>query len=380
MPWQEWDTMSLREEFARLACEEGSNVRQLCRRFGISAKTAYKWVGRWSDAGRGGLVDRSRRPLRSPRRTSSDVERLVLETRAEHPAWGGRKLRRVLVDRGHERIPSASTITEILRRHGCLSEEHPSSQGPWQRFEAPCPNALWQMDFKGPIRLLSGGLCQPLSLLDDCTRFCLTVDACADQRTSTVREALTSVFRRYGLPGWVLVDNGSPWGSDAEHQYTPLRVWLIEQGVEMTHSRPYHPQTQGKIERFHRTLETELIGCRTFADLTECRRSFEQWRMTYNLDRPHEALGMQPPTARYRPSSREYRESIGEPEYLPGDIVRVVGEKGRISVQGTELRATPKAFRGKRIALRPTNHDGLHDVFYLHHRITQIDLRNRVAT
>ena len=380
MPWRECDAMSLRAEFVVLADMDGSNVRELCRRFGISPRTGYKWVGRWHDAGRAGLADRSRRPRNSPTRTPKQMEQLVLGVRAKHPAWGGRKLRWMLLGQGYDRVPSASTITAILRRHGCLDREHPSSQGPWRRFTAPYPNALWQMDFKGSVRLTSGGWCQPLSLLDDCARFCLTLDACADQRTATVRSALTGVFRRYGMPDWILVDNGSPWGSYAEHRYTPLRVWLIEQGVAMTHSRPYHPQTHGKVERFHRTLEAELIGRHAFADLPECRRLFERWRATYNLDRPHEALGMEPPATRYRPSQQAYCESVGEPAYLPGDIVRVVYRKGRISLHGRDVHATSKAFRGKRIALRPTDSDGVYDVYYYHHRIAQIDLRDAVAT
>jgi hypothetical protein len=224
------------------------------------------------------------------------------------------------------------------------------------------------------------GALQPLTVLDDCARFCLTVDACADQRTPTVRSALERVFQRYGLPGWILVDNGSPWGSDAVYRYTPLRVWLIEQGVEVTHCRPYHPQTQGKVERFHRTLEAELIGCRVFSDLGECSRSFHQWRTTYNLHRPHEALGMQTPASRYHPSPRQYRSVVAEPEYLPGDIVRVVQEKGRISLHGREIRAATKAFKGKRIALRPTNDDGVYDVYYFHHQIRQIDLPDLMQT
>ena len=176
------------------------------------------------------------------------------------------------------------------------------------------------------------------------------------------------------------MDNGSPWGSDAVNRYTPLRVWLIDHGVEMTHSRPFHPQTQGKVERFHRTMEAELVGQRAFADLSECRDGFERWRMSYNLHRPHEALGMQTPADRYRPSPRAYRHDVGEPEYLPGDIVRSVQEKGRITVNGKRIRAATKAFLGKRVALRPIDRDGVYDVYYRYHRITQIDLRDATPT
>ena len=162
MPWKETSIMSSRKEFVVLAQAPGANIRQLCRRFGISSRTAYKWLTRYADAGAAGLPDRSRRPHHSPRRTPPAVEAQVRAVRNAHPTWGGRKIHHYLLARGVEGVPSASTITAILRRHGLLSTPAHAAPSAWRRFEADAPNHLWQMDFKSPIRLPSG-VCNPLT-------------------------------------------------------------------------------------------------------------------------------------------------------------------------------------------------------------------------
>ena len=219
------------------------------------------------------------------------METAVLALRDEHPAWGGRKLRRRLVDLGHAGVPSASTITEILRRHGRLDANQTDARTAWQRFARETPNELWQMDFKAHFAT-DEGRCHALSVLDDCSRFALAVEACSDQRLDTVKGQLTGVFRRYGLPCAMLTDNGPPWGSseDEESRFTRFEVWLIQLGIPLHHGRPYHPQTQGKDERFHRTIEAELIGRRRFATLAECQHAFERWRHDYNPASQHPSV------------------------------------------------------------------------------------------
>ena len=260
MPWMEVDIVGLREEFVVLSLSPGANVRELCRRFGISAKTGYKWRKRYLAEGRAGLSDRSRCPRHSPRRAPPETEKSVAALRATHPAWGGRKIRARLLALGREEVPAASTITGILRRRGLVEAAESAKRGPWRRFERPRPNDLWQMDFKGHFALTGGGRCHPLTVLDDHSRFALGLEACADERTETVRGHLRALFRRYGLPERILADNGSPWGSDPSHPYTSLTVWLLRLGVGVSHGRPYHPQTQGKDERFHRTVGAEDRG------------------------------------------------------------------------------------------------------------------------
>lgn len=375
MGWRELTIMDQREEFVRLAVTPGANRSELCRRFGISREKGYKWLRRYLAEGRAGLADRPRRPRRSPRRTPAAMEAAVLRVRADsNNAWGGRKIARRLVDTGHGAVPAPSTITEILRRHGRLEERAGEHPGPWRRFERAQPNELWQMDFKGHFAI-GGGRCHPLTALDDHSRYALGLEACGDERDATVRERLVGLFRRYGLPLEMLVDNGAPWGDAGGQPYTGLAVWLIRHGVRLTHGRPYHPQTQGKDERFHRTLKAELLNGRSFGDLAQCQRAFDRWRNVYNHERPHEALGMDTPGRRYRPSPRAFPETPPPIEYAPGDAMRKVGRDGLISFNGRSWRLG-KPFRGQPVALRPGAEDGVFTVHFCTQRIAVLDLRD----
>ena len=302
-----------------LAGQEGANVRALCRGYGISAQTGYKWLARAALDPEERFADRSRRPRSSPRRTPAEVEAKVVALRCAHPRWGGRKLARRLRDLGAPRVPAPSTITAILRRHGRLDESELLTPHAMIRFERDRPNELWQMDFKGHFAH-DAGRCHPLTLLDDHSRFSLCLEACANQRGATVEASLVPTFERYGLPRRMVFDNGSPWGNGPGDPYTPLGVWLLRLGIAISHSRPYHPQTLGKDERFHRSLKAEVLQGRRFRDLAHCRQAFAAWRHVYNLERPHEALDMAVPASRYRPSPRAYPPTLPAIEYAAGEV------------------------------------------------------------
>jgi len=271
MSWQEKTTMSLRQEFVQLAQSDAANMRLLCRRFAISPKTGYKWLKRYAESGASGLSDRSRRPQRSPTQTAGALEQRVLTLRAEHPTWGPRKLRVLLEREGVRALPATSTLSAILQRHGQIASSATLVHRPFVRFEQAAPNQLWQMDFKGHFAT-DTARCHPFTVLDDHSRFALGLEACCDQRTQTVQQRLSSIFRTQGLPERITMDNGSPWGGKSDHHFTPLTAWLIRLGVHVSHSRPYHPQTQGKDERFHRTLGDELLRRRSFANLSDASR------------------------------------------------------------------------------------------------------------
>jgi len=365
--------MSLRREFVELAMQEGANRRALARRFEISPTTGYKWLGRYQAQGPDGLAERSRRPRHSPRRTSEALERAVVELRDEHAAWGGRKLRRRLQSLGHAIVPAASTITQIVRRSGRALGQVSAPSAPWHRFEAPAPNALWQMDFKGHFAL-GAGRCHPLTVLDDHSRFALGLRACANERAVTVEQELRGLFARYGLPERVLTDNGPPWGHSARgERYTTLTVWLMRLGIRVLHGRPHHPQTQGKDERFHRSLRAEVLAGRSFADLGHVQRHFDRWRTVYNTERPHEALQLACPVSRYQISARALPPTLPPIEYGPDDIVRRVQWNGEIYYAGREFRVG-KAFHRLPVALRPGARDGQLDVVFCHQRIGRIRL------
>ena len=375
MPWKVDTVMSQRKEFVILAQAEGANMSELCRRSGISRKTGYKWLGRHAEDGEEGLYDLSKRPRHSPNRTSPQMEQAVVALRLEHPTKGAHVIARMLQDRGYDQAPSKSTITAILRRYGLIEPAESAKRVPYRRFEHAEPNDLWQMDFKGHIPMSRGGRCHPLTVLDDHSRFSLGVRACRNEKGQTVHEHLTSIFRHYGMPHTILVDNGAPWGSDLAHPFTPLTVWMLQLGINVIHSRPRHPQTLGKLERFHRSLKAELLQGRNFADIDHCQSGFDRWRDFYNLERPHHALDLDTPASRYTPSPRSFPRTLPTIEYDSEDIVRTVDVNGRISFRGRPFRVG-KGFRGKRVALRPASTDSAWTVYFSTQPIATIDLDN----
>ena len=374
MPWKEVSIMSQRLEFVTLATAEKANIRHLCRSYGISSATAYKWLHRFQSTGVNGLADRSRRPHHSPSRSAVEMEEAIINLRGQHPAWGGRKLRDRLLALNYSAVPSSSTITAILRRQQLLDPKESAKHRAFQRFERAAPNELWQMDFKGEFKLPHGH-CYPLTILDDHSRFAIALEACARNTRNITQAALIKVFRLYGLPEQITCDNGSPWGSRGRYYFTGLGVWLLRLGIRVSHSRPHHPQTQGKDERFHRTLKAEVLRYQAGDTLAQWQLIFDQWRVVYNTERPHEALSMAVPASRYQPSHRRYPEQLPAIEYGPADIVRKVRSFGHIKYEGREYHVG-SAFYGLHVALRPTITDGLFDVFFCNHKIGKLDLRD----
>jgi transposase InsO family protein len=362
--------MELRQEFVALARQDGTNIAELCRRFGISRKTGYKWLAR-AQGGPSGLTDRSRRPATSPATTAPDVAAAVLAVRDAHPAWGGRKLHHALAREGMVQPPAPSTITAILRRHDRLAPpERPVHA--YQRFEHPAPNDLWQLDFMGQPALSTGHV-YPLTLLDDHSRFALLVAACASQQEAVVQEHLTLAFRRYGLPRCLLSDNGPPWGTAGSPGISALEAWLLRLGIDVRHGRPHHPQTQGKLERLHRTLWAEVRGIRELPDLATAQARFDAWRAVYNQQRPHEALGYAVPASRYRLSPRPFPETLPALVYGPDDAVRRVSKPGRISFRGRTFFVS-HGLIGQTVAIRPTAEEAICSVWYCQRQVALIDL------
>jgi len=374
MAWDEVkQTMSFREEILSLGAQEGTNIRELCRRFKVSAKTFYKWLKRSKAGDTPALQNRSRRPHRSPRRTGVVVETKILAVRAQHPSWGARKIHRILINGGELELPAPSTVHRVLHRNGRIDPAESPKHQAWQRFEHESPNQLWQMDFKGWFHTTDQHRCNPLTVLDDHSRYVVCLQACLNQQTATVQTHLTATFRQYGLPERMTMDNGAPWGNDLQHQFTPLTVWLIRLGVAINHSRPYHPQTQGKDERFHRTLDVDLLRWHSFRDRAHVQKHFDEYRDIYNRQRPHQALGLHVPASRYRLSTRRFPEQLPSIEYDVGDIVRKVHAKGHFQYRGKRY-SVGKAFQGYPVAMRATRADGIFNVFFCHQKIAQINL------
>jgi len=372
MPWNEVSVMDQRREFVRLALQEGANRRELCRRFAISPAVGYKWLARWQ-AGDQELADRSRRPHVMPKRSGTLTETRVLAVRDKYPVWGARKIARCLKREGL-RVPAQSTVHQILCRNGRVKPTENAPPNPGHRFEKEAPNLLWQMDFKGHMPLTNGTDCHPLTMVDDHSRYVLCLKACANEQRLTVQDHLTATFRRYGLPDAFYTDNGSPWGDTSGIHWTGLKVWLLKLGVRVVHARPRHPQARGKNERFHRTLKDEVFAMRRFRNLPEVQQALDAWRIVYNLERPHEALGMDVPASRYRPSSRAMPDRLPRIEYDSGEIVRTVSStRHYISFKG-RMWKVPQAFARERLAIRPLTREGLYGIFFASWQVASIDL------
>ena len=373
MPWKESSQMSSRLEFAMLAAEPDTDMQALCRSFGVSRKTGYKWRNLYLEHGKEGMSDRSRRPLSMPRRCSADLEEQVLVLHDMYPCWGARKLRALLPD---EIAPHPNTIAAILRRHGRqLVPQTDQTTATKKRFEHEAPNLLWQMDFKGHFALTDphAGRCHPLTVLDDYSRFSIALTACSSETGDQVQAALTQAFRLYGLPERITCDNGPPWGTSGHNTLSRLEVWLIRLGIRVSHSRPYHPQTQGKDERFHRTLKRDLLARFGFYSIPACQVGFDGWRDQYNLIRPHEALGQKPPITRYRHSARAFPDQLPNVEYDDADTVRRVRRHGQLAFNGHDY-FVGEGLTGEFVAIRPAAEDGLFQVIFCDREVTQIDL------
>lgn len=377
--------MSQRAEFCILATKSDSNISELCRRFNITRRTGYKWISRYLEDGLSGMLDKSRRPNYFPRKTPPGIEAYVVNLRKKESEWGSKKLHKILCTHKEKGlytftiIPSRGTINKILKRNGLIDPNRSKQSEGFERFEYEYPNELWQMDFKGYFRLLNKEICHPLTIVDDHSRFNVCLEACKDQRETTVRQTLINVFRKYGLPCMILTDNGSPWGSAGNepegmfHAYTEFEKWLIQLNIKLVHGRPYHPQTQGKDERFHRTLKQELINHEQFRDIIHCQKRFNVWRNKYNFIRPHEAINFKTPGDLYTPSIRPYCEKIYPFEYNQTDLKRKVQAKGEICFKNKEFKVG-RAFKGEYVALRETEKNNIYEIYFYNQLVKTITL------
>lgn len=372
MPLEVKTAVDYRHEFVLLASQEGANVRELCRRYRFAPATGYKWLRRYREGGMAALEDRSRRPATSPARTAVAVETRVLAVRDAHPTWGGRKIHHWLERHGVATVPAPTTITAILHRAERVTMDPPPPR-PVQRFVRDQPNELWQLDFMGHRHLRTGRV-HPLSVLDDHSRFGLVLAACADERRATVQAHLTACFQRYGLPDALLCDNGPPWGTSGAGGVTALEAWWMRLGIRIRHGRVRHPQTQGKLERWHRTIGADVFGLRGLATLAAAQAAFDRFRHDYNTERPHEHLAWAVPASHYQPSPRPFPTRLPELVYDDADVVCWVRQKGEITFQGHRVFIS-QGLGGELVGVRPTTTDGVFVVRFAQQPVTTIDLR-----
>lgn len=358
MPWKEETIMSLKQEFINRALAKEESFSSLCAEFRISRKTGYRLLNQYKAEGLSGLLPRSKKPLSSPFKTKPAIEEQLISIRIKQPTWGARKIIRYLNEKGITDLPAASTVTEILKRNNLISIEESLKRKKLIRFERENPNDLWQIDFKGKFQLLTKETCYPLTVLDDHSRFSLNIKACKNEQFLPVKNHLTYTFKKYGLPEQINFDNGNPWGNSKLLPYTKLTVWLMQLGIRVTHSRPKHPQTNGKLERFHRTLKNDLIIRYPMRSFYHAQKSFDKWRHHYNHERPHEAIDMVAPVKRYQASMKSMPTYLPDIEYDNNSILRKVRGNGYISYNGIEY-LIGEAFEGHlvRINLNEVNRE-----------------------
>jgi putative transposase len=341
MSWKETCPMSERMCFVAEVLKGERGMSDLCAIYGISRKTGYKWLGRYEGGGVSALEDRSHAPLWQPQAVSAAVVRRLVQARRQHPTWGPRKLLAWL--QAHDRPggwPAASTVGEILRRHGLVNTRRrrtPVAERAEVALVQPyASNVLWCTDFKGEFRTGDGNYCYPLTLTDAYSRYLLVCRGLESTGGKGVRPWFERAFREYGLPEVIRSDNGSPFATTGLAGLSRLSVWWVKLGIVPELITPGCPQQNGRHERMHRTLKNETtrpVG----ADLRAQQRKFDRFVEEFNLQRPHEALQQRPPGAVYRASARPYPSRIAAIEYPEGFEVRKVRHTGDIKFRGKSI-------------------------------------------
>jgi transposase InsO family protein len=365
----------LRRNFVNEVQSGEQTKTSLCAKYGISRVTGDKWLKR-SILGEE-LTDRSRMPFHTPNKTSGEIENEIIKVRLAHLEWGGRKIVRFLKNAGIIGLPSPSTVSEILKRNGFVTKEASLASTPFKRFEKDYPNDLWQADFKGHFQMLDGLRCHPLTVIDDCSRFALCVDAKHNERYESVVDSFARIFGGYGLPAAILCDNGNPWGTSQTTGYTRFELWLMEQDILPIHGRPFHPQTQGKNERFNRTLKNEVLKYVEINDITHAQKEFDKFRNCYNNQRPHGALDFDTPSFHYIPSEKRFQANSEEWEYPQGYKCRKIKASGYITLNGQGYFLS-EAFGGKTVAFRDSSVEDCVNIYYRNFRIARLNVNERV--
>ena len=373
MGWTAMDVREQRVSFAVCAMRGEKPMTALCAEYGISRPTGYLWLRRYRDAGIGGIAERSRRPLSMPAQTAWEKEERVLALRLEYPDWGARKLQVLLAREGM--TLTVSSVHRILLRYEMVREQdrHGHATG---RFERERPNELWQMDFKGPRLWPGTGAVGPLSVIDDHSRYAIVLAPVASTHAGPVREHLEQAFSACGLPEAMLMDHGTPWwSSHPTGGRTQLALWLIRQGIALHHGRIRHPQTQGKVERFHGSLARALA--RRGPIPGEQVAWLERFRWEYNHVRPHQALGMQTPASVWQRSERKYDPHQPAWVYPEGSWTLKVDCQGKVEIRGQKWKVG-RALQGERVRIEQVEQRLL--IFYCTTLIREIDLAIQRST
>ena len=367
MPWESKTVEELRKEFI-VAANSSNNFSSVCREFGITRKTGYKWIERYRNGEK--LNDKSRKPNTTSNKTPIEVENKILDLRKDNPGWGAKTIKQVLENQGNRNIPCAKTVNNILNRYGCISSEESEKRQKYIRYQKEHCNDMWQTDFKGDFLMNDGNRCFPLDIIDDCSRYLIRIKPSTNTRNLVI-PTFEEAFCEFGMPNSILSDNGGQFAG-FKQGYTQFEKWLMCLDILPIHCSIKHPQTQGKIERFHRTLKDELLKHNNFSNINDADIKMQAWRDKYNNIRPHEALDMLTPSDVYTKSKRKYTGNIPDYEYSGIYPVLKVNCKGYISFDNQRLYFS-ETMRGEYIEFRPNPHGDSLLACFRNFRIAEFD-------
>jgi transposase InsO family protein len=364
MPWRSKSVKELREDFINHVIEFG-NISASCRHFGITRRTGYKWLSRHRS--KDSLENQSRKPKRHSNQTDHATEALILSVRGENPAWGGRKIHDYLSNKGEKSLPCPRTFCNILKRNGCISPEESLKHQAYQRFEREHCNELWQTDYKGDFLLKDGSRCYPLTILDDRSRYSIMIDCKSD--TKGTIDSFRLAFNEYGKPDSILSDNGSQFRG-FQGGYTQFERWLMEHNILPIHGRIGRPQTQGKVERFHRTMKEELLNHHQFKDIHDIREQMKIWQNKYNNERPHLSLNSRCPSDVYVPSTRKYCEKV-DPYNYDGTTYKV-NNRGYLRFANFQVYLS-ETMANTVLEIRESSSQDAFNIYFRNFKIAKID-------
>ena len=375
MPWEETNAMMERRRFIEAASKKDRPFREVCKEFGISEKTGYKWRKRFQEQGYAGLNEESRAPQKHPNSIDGDTAAELIKLRMAHPTWGAKKLI-VLFQKMH-----LSSVNRIIDKAGLLKKKriykaNITSECPRlnQMAEANAPNDVWCIDFKG-WWYSDGEKCEPFTVRDKYSRKILCAKLMTSKTAEAVRAVMTDLFRKYGLPKVIHSDNGSPFAAtNGILGLTALSAWWISLGILPERSQPGRPGQNGSLERVHGDIANEIEG-KIPGGVTGNQIALDAWVEEYNTVRPNEAIGMKTPDEVYRPSDRKYTGDIDMLEYPAGFLPRKVFASGEIVLDGVRV-TIGSALRGWHIGLRPNKEQGIYDVFLAEFQLGVLDMNS----
>ncbi len=375
MPWKGVTVSEQRQRFLEDYQLNYYSVTDLAERFGISRKTAYKWINRFAEYGQKGFHERSRRPRSCPWQTDAAIMEELVALRKRHPHWGPRKLLNLMHRRNPRReLPSASTAARILAREGLVKSRrrHRRAHPGCPKSQPQGPNDIWAADYKGQFRLKNGNYCFPLTVSDLSSRYLLRCDAHPAVSLEKSFAHFKGLFESYGLPQRIRTDNGVPFASNALARLSQLSVWFIKLGIYPELIEPGKPHQNGVHERMHRTLKQEAT-IPPASSLRGQQRKLDQFREEFNGERPHEALGMKRPGEVYQTSPRALPKRIERYDYPGHYLVRRVSRSGTIRVRRKQIFVS-NTLQKDYVGLEEVD-DGVYDLYFCFYQIGRYDWR-----